>query len=115
MHESHKPGENTISLVLLWFGSTGCAASVAFTAGSVNVLRVATMYLTAGQLEGGKGFAIGLPMLLADGCAIVGFVITIVALFLSVFHDKRPICSARHWIASVILALSAALMFSLRR
>ena len=94
MNERLKAVEVTDSVFELWVGSAACAASVSFVAGSANVLRVAARDLTNGELEGGKGFAIGMPLACAVGVAAIGFVVTIVGLVHSLRRDGRHILSA---------------------
>lgn len=112
MNERLEPSEATTSLFLLWLGSAVCAASISFLAGSANVLRVATRYLTNGELGGGKGFAIGMPLLFA--VAAIGIIITVVGLVWSLRRDGRPLVSAPHLIAFFSISLPTAAVFALR-
>jgi hypothetical protein len=76
---------------------------------------VATRYLTNGELEGGKGFAIAMPLFCAFGVAVIGFIITIVGFVRSLCCDRRRFLSAPHWIALFSIALPIAAAFAFRR
>lgn len=114
MNETHKPAEDTNSLLLLWLGSASCAAALSFMAGIANVLRVVTRYLNNGELEGGKGFVIGMPLLFSTGVAVSGFAIAIPGLVHSLRRDRRPLFSAPHCIAFVSIVLPTSVFFVLR-
>ena len=114
MSESVKSAAITNSLLLLWLGSVGCGTALSFVAGGVNVLRVVAKHLNDGEIEGGKAFAIGVPLLFATVIGFAGLLVAMIGLVCSLRRDRRHLFSAPHWIAFFSIALPAALAFMLR-
>lgn len=83
-------------------------------AGSAHVLNAVMRYLTDGELEGGKSFALGIPILFSMFIAIVGFVCLSIGFAISLRRDHRPLFSLPHFCALACLAVPVAMIILIR-
>ena len=102
------------SIALLWIGSVLTSAPISFMAGSAHVLNTVKRYLTDGELEGGKGFALGILILFAMVIALFGFVCLSIGFALSLRRDHRPLFSLPHFCALASLAVPVAMIILIR-
>jgi hypothetical protein len=103
------------STVSLWVGSSIFAAFASYVLGSSYVLRIVSRYLTNGELEGGKVFALNMPVLFSAALATGGAITALISFFISWRRDRQPLLSWPHAVALLFVAPPVLLFLLLFR